>query len=54
MTPSSDPLIEALTQLRLYGCLARVEEIRGEPYMAAVTKNARMSWARRRSLFSFF
>ena len=32
-TPSSDPLVEALTQLRLYGCVARIEEIRGEPWL---------------------
>ena len=36
MTPSSDPLIESLTRLRLYGLLARVEEIRGEPWLERV------------------
>ena len=47
MTPSSDPLIEALTQLRLYGCLARVEEIRGEPWLERVMTIEREERTRR-------
>lgn len=47
MTPSSDPLIEALTQLRLYGCLARIEEIRGEPWLERVMTIEREERTRR-------
>ena len=46
-TPSSDPLIEALTQLRLYGCVARVEEIRGEPWLERVMTIEREERTRR-------
>lgn len=35
-TPSSDALAAQLKQLRLYGCLARVDEIRGEPWLEKV------------------
>ena len=35
-TSFSDPLVEALKQLRLYGCLARIDEIRGEPWLERV------------------
>jgi DNA replication protein DnaC len=35
-TPSSDPLVTALTRLRLYGCLARLDEIRSEPWLERV------------------
>jgi DNA replication protein DnaC len=47
MTPSSDPLSEALAQLRLYGCLARVEEIRGEPWLQRVMTIEREERTRR-------
>lgn len=46
-TPSSDPLVEALTQLRLYGCVARVEEIRGEPWLERVMTIEREERTRR-------
>ena len=46
-TPSSDPLVEALTQLRLYGCVARVEEIRGEPWLERVMTLEREERTRR-------
>ena len=48
-TPSSDALAGQLKQLRLYGCLARVDEIRGEPWLEkvmAIERDERM----RRSL----
>ncbi len=35
-TASSDPLAEALKGLRLYGCLARIDEVRGEPWLERV------------------
>ncbi len=35
-TASSDPLAEALKALRLYGCLARIDEVRGEPWLERV------------------
>jgi DNA replication protein DnaC len=35
-TPSSDPLRDELTQLRLYGCVARIDEIRCEPWLERV------------------
>src|ERR1700734_479495 len=35
-TASSDPLAEALKALRLYGCLARIDEVRGEPWLEGV------------------
>ena len=35
MTTSLDPLLEALNQLRLYGCAARIDEIRCEPKRSA-------------------
>jgi len=35
-TISSDPLAEALKALRLYGCLARIAELRGEPWLERV------------------
>lgn len=46
-TPSSDPLIEALTKLRLYGCVARVEELRGEPWLERVMAIEREEKTRR-------
>lgn len=45
--PSSDPLIEALTKLRLYGCVARVEELRGEPWLERVMAIEREEKTRR-------
>ena len=33
---SSDPLSDALTKLHLYGCLARLDEIRTEPWLSRV------------------
>ena len=47
MTPSSDPLIDALKQLRLYGCAASVEEIRGEPWLERVMSIERAERMRR-------
>src|SRR5258706_15772707 len=47
MTQSSDSLIEALKQLRLYGCLARVEEIRHEPWLERVMAIEREERTRR-------
>jgi DNA replication protein DnaC len=47
MTASSDPLVEALRQLRLYGCAARVEEIRGEPWVSRVMDIEREERTRR-------
>ena len=47
MTASSDPLVEALKQLRLYGCAARVEEIRGEPWVSRVMDIEREERTRR-------
>jgi len=47
MTTSSDPLVEALKQLRLYGCVARVEEIRGEPWLVRVMEIEREERTRR-------
>ena len=41
MTTSLDPLLEALNQLRLYGCAARIDEIRGE-FIAIDTALARL------------
>ena len=35
-TASSDPLAEELKQLRLYGCLARIDEVRSEPWLERV------------------
>lgn len=46
-SPSSDPLVEALTQLRLYGCLARIEEIRSEPWLERVMTIEREERTRR-------
>ncbi len=46
-TPPSDPLVEALNQLRLYGCLARIEELRGEPWLERVITIEREERTRR-------
>ena len=46
-TRTSDPLREALKQLRLYGCLARVDEIRGEPWLERVMAIEREERTRR-------
>jgi hypothetical protein len=35
-TTSSEPLGEQLKHLRLYGCLARIDEVRGEPWLERV------------------
>ena len=47
MTTSADPLLEALNQLRLYGCLARIDEIRGEPWLERVMTIEREERTRR-------
>ncbi len=47
MTMSSDPLVEALKHLRLYGCAARVEEIRAEPWLSRVMDIEREERTRR-------
>jgi DNA replication protein DnaC len=46
-TPSSDPLVDALRQLRLYGCASRIDEIRGEPWLAQVMAIEREEHTRR-------
>ena len=48
-TAFSDSLAEELTRLRLYGCLARIDEIRGEPWLERVMAIEREE-RRRRSL----
>jgi DNA replication protein DnaC len=48
-TASSDLLAEELKRLRLYGCLARIDEIRGEPWLERVMAIEREE-RRRRSL----
>ena len=47
MTTSLDPLLEALNQLRLYGCAARIDEIRGEPWLERVMTIEREERTRR-------
>ncbi len=47
MTPPADPLVEALNHLRLYGCAARIEEIRGEPWLERVMTIEREERTRR-------
>ena len=47
MTTSLDPLLEALNQLRLYGCAARIDEIRGEPWLERVITIEREERTRR-------
>ena len=47
MTTSADPLVEALNHLRLYGCLARIDEIRGEPWLERVMTIEREERTRR-------
>lgn len=44
---SSDPLAEELKHLRLYGCLARIDEIRGEPWLESVMAIEREERTRR-------
>jgi DNA replication protein DnaC len=46
-TASSDPLAESLMQLRLYGCLARIDEIREEPWLERVMAIEREERTRR-------
>lgn len=45
--PSSDPLAEELKLLRLYGCLARIDEIRGEDWLTRVMTIEREERTRR-------
>jgi DNA replication protein DnaC len=45
--PSSDPLVEELKHLRLYGCLARIHEIRGEAWLERVIAIEREERTRR-------
>ena len=47
MTTSTDPLLESLNYLRLYGCLARIDEIRGEPWLERVMTIEREERTRR-------
>ena len=47
MTTPADPLVEALNYLRLYGCLARIDEIRGEPWLERVMTIEREERTRR-------
>ena len=46
-TSSSDPLADQLMQLRLYGCLARIDEIRGETWLERVMAIEREERTRR-------
>ncbi len=46
-TSSSDPLADKLMQLRLYGCLARIDEIRGEAWLERVMAIEREERTRR-------
>ena len=48
-TAFSDSLADELKRLRLYGCLARIDEIRGEPWLERVMAIEREE-RRRRSL----
>jgi energy-coupling factor transporter ATP-binding protein EcfA2 len=47
MNPLTDPLVEALNHLRLYGCAARIEEIRAEPWLERVMTIEREERTRR-------
>ena len=47
MITSLDPLLEALNQLRLYGCAARIDEIRCEPWLERVITIEREERTRR-------
>src|ERR1700722_7286656 len=46
-TASSDSLAEQLRYLRLYGCLARIDEVRGEPWLERVMAIEREERGRR-------
>ncbi len=46
-TPSSDPLADKLKRLRLYGCLASIADVRGEPWLERLLAIEREEHTRR-------
>ena len=46
-TLSSDPLADELKRLRFYGCLARIDEVRGQPWLEQVMAIEREEHTRR-------